>query len=152
MDTTRTIRFEPIGFVRNGVDETPRTPDWQLETVSELVITQEWAPALDGLEEFSHVIVLFFFHRVSEPVLLKVHPMHRLELPEIGLFASRTPNRPNRIGLSVVPLLGRKANILTVKGLDALNGTPLLDIKPYLPGGDLVLEATGPSWTRKRQK
>ena len=150
MEDSREITFRPIGIVRNGVQETPKRKDWQLETVSELVIEPEWQGGLEGLEDFSHIIVLFSFDRVDdEQVLLKVHPMHRPDLPTTGMFATRTPNRPNRIGLTVVPLLERKGNVLRVKGLDALDGTPVLDIKPYLRSGELIPDATEPAWTKE---
>ncbi len=142
------VVLHPIGYVKNGVKETPKRPDWQLETVSELVIDTEWEAGLEGVDGFSHIIVLFWFDRISESdVPLKVHPMHREDLPLTGLFATRTPNRPNRVGETVVRLMRRRANVLEVTGLDALDGTPILDIKPYLRSGDLFPDATGPAWT-----
>lgn len=148
--TTNTINLKPIGVVRNQVTQTPHRPNWQLETVSELVIDSRWSDGLDGLEGFSHVIVLFWIDRITdEHIPLKVHPMHRLDLPETGMFATRTPNRPNRIGLTVVPLLEHKGNVLKVKGLDALDGTPVLDIKPYLCSGELISDAREPAWTKE---
>ncbi|OGO39536.1 MAG: tRNA (N6-threonylcarbamoyladenosine(37)-N6)-methyltransferase TrmO [Chloroflexi bacterium RBG_16_57_8] len=140
-------------MVRNGVTETPHRPDWQLDTVSELIIDPKWEEALEGLEGFSHIIVLFWIDRITEKkVPLKVHPMHREDLPLTGLFSTRTPNRPNRIGLTVVKLLEHKGNVLKVIGLDALDGTPVLDIKPYLRSGELILEATEPGWTRENHE
>ena len=142
--------FHPIGVVKNGVSETPKRPHWQRDTFSELIIDPKWEAGLEGLEEFSHIIVLFLFDRVKqEEVQLKVHPMHREDLPVTGLFATRTPNRPNPIGETVVPVIERNGNILRVKGLDALDGTPILDIKPYLRSGDLIPDASEPSWTRE---
>ncbi len=142
------ITFSPIGYVKNGVRETPRRPNWQLETVSDLIVDRKWEEGLEGVEGFSHLIVLFWFDRISErDVLLKVHPMHREDLPVTGLFATRAPNRPNRIGETVVTLVERKGNLLRVKGLDALDGTPVLDIKPYLRSGDLFPDAAEPAWT-----
>jgi tRNA-Thr(GGU) m(6)t(6)A37 methyltransferase TsaA len=142
------ITLKPIGVVKNGVTATPHCPDWQLDTVSELVIDPKWAEGLEGLEGFSHIIVLFWIDRITEKeVPLKVHPMHREDLPVTGLFSTRTPNRPNRIGLTVVRLLERRGNVLRVTGLDALDGTPVLDIKPYLRSGELIPEATEPPWT-----
>jgi tRNA-Thr(GGU) m(6)t(6)A37 methyltransferase TsaA len=142
------IIVHAIGHVKNSVQQTPRRPDWQLDTVSELIVDRKWEEGLEGLEGFSHIIVLFRFDRITETdVVLKVHPMHRDDLPLTGLFATRAPNRPNRIGETVVSLMGRKGNVLKVKGLDALDGTPILDIKPYLRSGDLVADATEPSWT-----
>jgi tRNA-Thr(GGU) m(6)t(6)A37 methyltransferase TsaA len=144
------IILHPIGFVKNGVTQTPKRSDWQLEIVSDLVIDMKWIEGLEGLEEFSHIIVLFWLDRIIEnEVLLKVHPMHRLDLPVTGLFATRTPNRPNRIGETTVRLLERRDNILKVIGLDALDGTPVLDIKPYLLSGDSIPTAMEPSWVKE---
>ena len=144
------ITLHPIGFVRNGIKQTPKKPDWQLETASEIIIDTKWTEGLEGLEGFSHIIVLFWFDRLDrEEVLMKVHPMHREDLPATGLFATRTPNRPNRLGETAVRLLERQANVLKVKGLDALDGTPVLDIKPYLLGGDLIPAATEPPWAKE---
>ncbi len=121
-----------------------------METISDLIIDPEWTDGLEGLEVYSHIIVLFWFHKVKEEkVLLKIHPMHRLDLPLTGLFATRTYNRPNRIGETVVSLVARQDNILKVKGLDALDGTPILDIKPYLRSGDFISGTRGPHWTHE---
>ena len=76
----------------------------------------------------------------------KVHPRHRKELPLVGLFASRSPNRPNPVGKATVKLLQRKGNILKVEGLDAVNGSPIIDIKPYIPGYDSADDAKVPPW------
>jgi tRNA-Thr(GGU) m(6)t(6)A37 methyltransferase TsaA len=142
------IILKPIGVVKNGIHETPRQPHWQLETVSELVIDSKWEEGLEGIEGFSHIIVLFWIDRIAgEDVPLKVHPMHRQDLPLTGLFCTRSPNRPNRIGLTVARLLEHRGNVLKVTGLDALDNSPVLDIKPYLRSGELVPEATGPEWT-----
>jgi tRNA-Thr(GGU) m(6)t(6)A37 methyltransferase TsaA len=150
MSKQAAVTFDPIGIVKNGVSETPKRPHWQQDTISDLIIDPTWEAGLEGLEGFSHIIVLFWFDRVKrEEVLLKVHPMHREDLPVTGLFATRTPNRPNPIGETVVPIIERRGNVLKVKGLDALDGTPILDIKPYLRSGDLIPDASEPSWTRE---
>jgi len=143
-----TITLKPIGIVRNEVKETPHGQrDWWSEMVSEIVIDGSLAEALDGLEQFSHIIVLFWLHQITEnEIPLKIHPMHRQEVPLTGLFATRTPNRPNRIGATIVRLLERRGNILKVKGLDALDGSPVLDIKPYIPRADLISDAEVPKW------
>jgi tRNA (adenine37-N6)-methyltransferase len=151
MNDVKTVSISPIGSVRNGISKVPRKPDWQLETISELIVDEKWAEGLEGIEGFSHIIVLFWFDRIRDKeVLFRVHPMHRMDLPTTGLFATRTPNRPNRIGETVVRLLAREGNVLRVLGLDALDGTPLLDIKPYLLNGDCIPTATEPQWTKER--
>lgn len=87
-------------------------------------------------------------HKVDEDrhSLLKVHPENKKELPLVGVFATRSPVRPNPIGVTVVKLLERQENVLKVLGLDAYDGTPVLDIKPYLRRGDLIEEAIMPDW------
>ena len=103
--------------------------------------------ALDNLDEFSHIIVLYWIHRhpPGQPPT-KVHPMGKRELPLVGVFATRSPNRPNPIGKATVRLLERRGNILKVAGLDALDGSPVIDIKPYIPGYDSVADARVPPW------
>jgi len=112
------------------------------------VIAPQLAEALDGIEDFSHIVIVFYLHKVNENrrSLLKVHPGGREELPLVGVFATRSPVRPNPIGITEVKLLERRGNILKVLGLDAYDGTPVLDIKPYLRRGDLVEEVTTPDW------
>jgi len=145
---TEEIKLKPIGFVRNEIKQPPApSSEWWRDTISEMVIDESLTEALDGLEEFSHIIVLFWMNRGKmTEVPLKVHPMARQELPLTGLFTTRSPIRPNRIGITTVHLLQRQGNTLRVKGLDALDGTPVLDIKPYLPGYDTATDARVPSW------
>ncbi|MFC1918694.1 tRNA (N6-threonylcarbamoyladenosine(37)-N6)-methyltransferase TrmO [Chloroflexota bacterium] len=145
------MTLKAIGFVKNGVKRAPAERDWWAELVSEIVVDSSLTQALDGLEGFSHLIILYWMHRlVSSEVTLKIHPRGRQELPLLGLFATRTPNRPNRIGKATVKLLQREGNVLRVKGLDALDGTPVIDVKPYLPGYDSVADAKTPQWVTKR--
>ena len=145
------MTIKAIGVVRNEVKETPAERDWWTELVSEIVIDSSLTEALDNLDEFSHIIVLYWMHRVaSARVPLKVCPMGRKRLPPVGVFAARAPNRPNRIGKATVRLLQRQGNILKVQGLDALDGSPVIDIKPYIPGYDSVDNAEVPQWITKR--
>ncbi len=147
-----TITLKAIGIVRSEVKERPPAErDWWVEAVSEVVIEPGLTEALDGLDDFSHIIVLYWMHQAaSGEVPLKVHPMGRKEVPLKGIFATRTPNRPNRIGKATVRLLQRQGNILKVKGLDAIDGSPVIDIKPYIPGYDSVADAKVPQWITKR--
>ncbi|MFC2010874.1 tRNA (N6-threonylcarbamoyladenosine(37)-N6)-methyltransferase TrmO [Chloroflexota bacterium] len=147
-----TMTLKAIGLVRNEIKERPPYKrDWWAEAVSEIVIDINLTEALDRLDEFSHIIVLYWMHRVaSGEVPLKVQPMGRQECPLVGLFASRAPNRPNPIGKTTVRLLQRHGNILRVKGLNALDGTPVIDIKPYIPGYDSVADSKVPQWITKR--
>ena len=139
------MQFKAIGTVRNEVKQ-PARRDWG-EVISEIVIDNSLTEALDGLEDFSHIIVLYWIHQATAgKVPIKVHPKGRQELPLMGLFATRTPNRPNRIGKATVRLLQRQGNILRVEGLDAIDGTPVIDIKPYIPGYDSMADAKVPRW------
>ena len=121
------------------------------DTVSRLVIDPRYEPLLEGVEAFSHVIVLYWPHLLPEKErqVQKVHPMGWSDLPEQGVFATRSPARPNPVLISTVKLLGRDKNILHVQGLEALNGSPLIDIKPFV-GLDLTDEAPRfPDWIKK---
>ena len=103
------------------------------EVISELVIDSSLAGILDGLEDFSHLLVLYWAHRVPPEgrSIIKAHPMGRKDLPLVGIFATCSPARPNTILATVVRLLEHKENVLKVEGLDALDGSPIVDIKPY---------------------
>jgi tRNA-Thr(GGU) m(6)t(6)A37 methyltransferase TsaA len=140
------MTLKPIGVVKNEVKQ-PIRHGWG-EIVSEIVVDSHLTEALDSLDEFSHLIVLYWMHQLpaGRQLPLKVHPMGKSELPLVGRFATRSPSRPNPVGQATVRLLERKANILKVKGLDAIDGTPVIDIKPYLPGYDSAEDARVPSW------
>ena len=141
------MNLKAIGVVRNEIRQ-PVRHGWG-EIVSDIVIDSGLTEALDGLDEFSHIIVLYWMHQLTlgRKLPLKVHPMGKPELPLTGRFATRSPSRPNPVGQATVELLERRGNILKVKGLDAINGTPVIDIKPYLPGYDSVSNAKAPKWT-----
>jgi tRNA-Thr(GGU) m(6)t(6)A37 methyltransferase TsaA len=140
------MSLKAIGIVSNGIKQRMRH-GWR-EVVSEITINSELVEALDGLEDFSHIIVLYWMHQLPErhPLPLKVHPMGNQDLPLTGRFATRAPTRPNPIGQATVELLERRANVLKVKGLDAIDGTPVIDIKPYIPGYDSASNAKTPRW------
>jgi len=146
------ITIKPIGIVRSKVKQKQKPEyNWQ-EIVSEIVVDGSLSEALDGLERYSHIIVLYWLHQAVDPgkMAIKVRPRGERELPLVGLFASRSPYRPNPLGQKVVRLLGRQANVLRVEGLDAIDKTPVIDIKPYIPGYDSVAEATVPQWTENK--
>jgi tRNA-Thr(GGU) m(6)t(6)A37 methyltransferase TsaA len=140
------MSLKAIGVVSNEVKQ-PMRHGWE-EVVSKITINRELTEALDGLEDYSHIIVLYWMHQLPErqPLPLKVHPMGNRDLPLTGRFATRAPSRPNAIGQATVELLERRANVLKVKGLDAIDGTPVIDIKPYIPGYDSASNARAPRW------
>ena len=139
------MTLKAIGSVSNEVTQLRRR-GWE-KVVSEIVIDRRLTQALDGLDGFSHIKVFFWMHQVAagEPAL-EIHPRGNPELPLVGLLATRSPRRPNPIGETTVRLLGRRGNILRVEGLDAVCGTPVIDIKPYIPGNDSIVGARVPSW------
>jgi len=142
------MSLRPIGVVRNENTQPPQ-PD-EGKAVSEIVVDVSLTEALDGLEGFSHIIVLYWMHQaplVKPPT--KVHPMGKREFPLVGLFVTRSPHRPNPVGVTTVRLLQRRGNILRVEGLDAFDGTPVIDIKPYIRGYDSVTDAKVPQWLTK---
>ena len=117
-----------------------------------LEILPQFAPALDGLAGFSHVWVFYWFHdndRPEEWATLKVHPRRDPANPLTGVFATRAPVRPNLIGLCACRILKIKGNLVEVADLDAKDGSPLLDLKPYIPPGDCIPEAVTPEWVKR---
>ena len=139
----------PIGYVENGITDLEGVV-WE-DVESRVVVAPEFAEGLEGIDDFSHIIVLCYLHRRAgdEDRALRVHPQGRQELPLVGVFATRSPRRPNPIALTVVPLLRREGNVLFVKRLDMADGTPVLDIKPYLTNGDRIEDATVAGWLRR---
>ena len=144
MSLAQGIVLKPIGFVRTrarGKEVRDKS------NVSEIVLRGDLAEALDGIEDFSHLFVIFWMHEISneERRTMKVHPRGRGDTPLLGVFATRTSHRPNPIGLTLVELLEVEGNVLTVRGLDAFDGTPVLDIKP-LDYWDMAEDARVPEW------
>lgn len=138
------VELTPIGRIEGPFAQA--VPDGWETVVQRIVVEERWTAALGGIESYSHLIVLFWLDRLGGTVELKVHPENRQDMPAVGLFATRTPRRPNPIGLQVVELLSREGNLLTIRGLDALDGSPVLDLKPYLPRGDSIPDARTPHW------
>jgi tRNA-Thr(GGU) m(6)t(6)A37 methyltransferase TsaA len=121
------LKLKPIATVKNGVRNTPE--DWDKVT-SKLIIDKKYVEGLFKLSHFKHVWIIFGFNKMRQTEL-KVHPRHDPENPLVGVFASRSPTRPNKLGLTLVRLLSIKGNEVTVKGLDAFDGSPVFDIKPF---------------------
>jgi tRNA-Thr(GGU) m(6)t(6)A37 methyltransferase TsaA len=136
------ICFNPIGFVRTKLsdEEVRNKPHDELE--ADIEILSEYVEGLEAIDGFSHLLVFFYLNKVTaeQRKLLKTKPRSVVrygltveELPLVGVFSLDAPHRPNPIGLTAVKLVWRKDRILRVKGLDALNETPVLDLKPYSP-------------------
>jgi tRNA-Thr(GGU) m(6)t(6)A37 methyltransferase TsaA len=138
------IILNPIGYVKT---EAVGDQVKDKSTISQIILSDELIEALEGITGFSHVFVLFWLDQVPKEkrMLLKVHPRGRMDMPLLGVFATRTNLRPNPIGLTLVELLDVKGNTLTVRGLDAFNGTRILDIKPF-DFWDTAENAKLPDW------
>ncbi|WP_022665121.1 tRNA (N6-threonylcarbamoyladenosine(37)-N6)-methyltransferase TrmO [Desulfospira joergensenii] len=117
-------------------------------TVSRIRIFEPWTPLLKGIEDFSHILVLYWPHLIDpeKRQLKQVHPMGRKDIPKQGIFATCSPARPNPILVSAVRLLERRENILQVQGLEAVNQSPVIDIKPYSPHYLTVKDLKLPEW------
>jgi len=121
------IQIKTVGFIeRISTDE----DDKDRSLILKIIINKELTKALDGIEDFSHIYVIFWMHQVNDTEYLH-HPGKLLDSKPVGIFATRAPIHPNPIGLTLVELIKREANVLWVRGLDAYDGTPVLDIKPY---------------------
>jgi len=146
---TQDMRLRSVGVVRNQQKEMVWGPgssaqSWRekvanskkrQDEISEIEISPDLDGILDGIEEYSHLLVLYWADRIpaENSPALKVHPMGREDFPLVGIFATRSPIRPNNILAAVVRMVEHKGNVLRVTGLDALDGSPVIDIKPSIP-------------------
>ena len=135
------VTLAAIGFVRNGVKR-PRPHGWA-KVESRIELLPEHGPKLAGIERYSHVFVVCYLD-LAEDAPSKPESLRLASGNAYGILATRSQLRPNHLGVSVVPLLGREGNTLIVRGLDAIDGTPVLDIKPYLPEYDAWPDAAIP--------
>jgi len=120
------------------------------DNISQLRVYPQYYEALNGITSFSHIIILYWLHKRDEEerrrTLLVIPKRHR-GAPKLGVFSCRSPDRPNPIGLSVVEFLKVEGCVLSVRRFDAYEGTPIIDIKPYIPRADCVPDARAPEWT-----
>ncbi len=121
------IQIKPIGFIERL---SPNEDDKDRNLISKIIIEKSLTKALDGIEGFSHIYIIFWMDKIKDTTYLH-HPGKTVDSKPIGIFATRAPIHPNPIGLTLVELIKREENILWVKGLDALDNTPVLDLKPY---------------------
>ena len=144
------IVLRPIGIVVEGLPrlEEGSRPLSRLVVESVIRVYEEYSGGLEGLSEYSHAIVLYWMHEVRG-YRLKVKPWGREDLPWVGVFATRSPHRPNPIGLTVVELVEVRPPFLRVRGLDAWPGSPILDLKPY-DYYDVVKKPRVPAWFRDK--
>jgi tRNA-Thr(GGU) m(6)t(6)A37 methyltransferase TsaA len=142
------FEFRQIGVIHSPYKKPKDGPIQasRSSAVGEIEVFEEYEEGLKDVEGFSYILIVYLFHRSRRASLL-VKPFLDDELR--GVFATRSPNRPNRIGLSCVELLERRGNVLRVKGIDVVEGTPLLDIKPYVPQFD-IRESVRIGWLEGR--
>jgi tRNA-Thr(GGU) m(6)t(6)A37 methyltransferase TsaA len=144
------IVLKPIGFVKTqavGDEVKDKTQ------TSKIIVKEEFTEALEGIDGFSHLFVLFWLNQITnlQRAFLKVHPRGRKDLPLLGAFVTRTNHRPNPIGLTLVELLKVEGNALIVRGLDAFDGTPVLDVKPC-DFWDVAKNVRVPDWWIKLEE
>ena len=164
--------FQPVGIIKSHIKEpflaaqdsgikmqghfdTVRKHIYEMrQQISEIVINEDLLDILDGIDQYSHIVVLYWAHKVPEQSrsLVKVHPMGRDEFPLVGIFCTCSPARPNPVLMSVVRLRGRKKNVLQVMGLDAIDGSPVIDIKPYVKNSYPQEEVLTPDWMQRIMK
>lgn len=139
--------FKPIGrVIRNESDHSVKWNDE--ESICEIEIFKEFAEGLDGISEYSHMLIFFVFDKSAEKIL-KLHPEEDDAIPEVGVFATNSNLRPTPLGMTPVELVEVNGNILKVKGLEAFNNTPILDIKPYCGFNEEKLNYKIPEWLKK---
>ncbi len=145
------INISSIGIIHTPFDKLegmPIQPSGADKVTGTIIMNKEYEQGLKDLEGFSHIIILYYFHQSTGYDLI-VTPF--LDDQKRGLFSTRAPRRPNPIGLSIINLVKIEGNRLTIEGIDVLDGTPLIDIKPYVPGFD-TKAVTAIGWLEKKQK
>lgn len=137
------IEMRPIAYVKNKREEI-KDDNWA-DISSEIVLAEDIESfAFEGIEAFSHLHIIFYMNQVNnEKAIIQFrHPRNDSSLPKLGTYAQRNKNRPNKIGLTTVELISRSGSVLQVKNLDAIDGTPILDIKPVMkqfqPSGEII--------------
>jgi len=125
------------------------------EDCTRIVLAKEYEPGLLGLDGYSHLLMFWWFDKNDTPQkrsILQVHPMGNRENPLTGVFATRSPVRPNLIALTLCKIVAVKGNVVEIESTDAFDGTPVLDIKPFIPGYDSTEEASVPKWLVEGRK
>ena len=144
--------IEPIGVIHTpftSLDDMPIQPKGAAGVVGKVILDPQYQKGLADLSGFSHIYLLYNFHQAKR-TSLSVTPF--MDTQQRGVFATRSPLRPNHIGLSIVQLISVRANVLEVKDIDILDGTPLLDIKPYIQAFDEIVESSSGWMQGSRQE
>lgn len=145
--------IEPIAFVKNSRKEI-LDDNWG-NVISTIELADDIKEtAVDGIEEFSHLEIIYYIHKVADEKIQfdSRHPRNNPAFPKVGIFAQRGKNRPNKLGATIVELVEAKGKILTVKGLDTIDGTPVIDIKPVMKEFLPRTEVKQPNWAETIMK
>ncbi|MBS7605719.1 MAG: tRNA (N6-threonylcarbamoyladenosine(37)-N6)-methyltransferase TrmO [Candidatus Bathyarchaeia archaeon] len=151
------FHIRPIGIVHVNMNDEEVKANWPEGVEGVIEVYEEYAQGLEGIDGFSHLIIIAYMHKISEEQrrVLKVRPKRlRLlgidldRLPEVGVFCTDSPHRPNPLALSIVEFIERRGRLLRVRHLDLFDGTPVLDIKPYTPSRRID-EIRLPTWYQK---
>lgn len=142
------IIMTPIGYVENNV-QAKKDVSWGGD-ISRIVLEKEYYMGLSGLEDFSHAVIIYYLDKAEykREKHLQRRPQNRDDMPLVGIFSQRGKDRPNKIGMTAVQIVEVSEKTLVVKGLDAINGTTVLDIKPYYPAYDKK-DADVPDWVNR---
>jgi tRNA (adenine37-N6)-methyltransferase len=143
------IKLTPIGFVKSSITE--RTDRSWGQTTSRILLQPDYIGALSGLKNFSHAIIITYLHeaKYEKEKHLQRRPRGLESMPKVGIFSQRAKDRPNPIGVTTVKILDVGESYIEVKGLDAINNTPVLDIKPYYPQYDQIHSPKVPEWVNR---
>lgn len=140
------IELEAIAFAKNNREEI-KDDDWGNVITEIELLPHVPSMALDGIDSFSHLEIIFLFDRVkNDSIVFHGHPRGNKNWPDTGIFAQRKKDRPNRLGLTTVELIERKERSILVRNFDAINGTPILDIKPVMKEFLPAKEIRQPAW------
>lgn len=142
------IIMTPIGYVENNV-QAKKDVSWGGD-ISRIVLEKEYYMGLSGLEDFSHAVIIYYLDKAEykREKHLRRRPQNRDDMPLVGIFSQRGKDRPNKIGMTAVQIVEVCEKTLVVKGLDAINGTTVLDIKPYYPVYDKK-DVDVPDWVNR---
>jgi tRNA-Thr(GGU) m(6)t(6)A37 methyltransferase TsaA len=146
------IALKIIGYVKAPVKQ--QTDERWGKVESRVVLQPEYRAGLQGIEQFSHALIVTILHEARfEPSKHLIRRPRGLDfMPEVGIFAQRAKDRPNPLGITAVSIVGVESGVLLVRGLDAINGTPVVDVKPYYPAYDRVKNASVPEWVDRLMK
>jgi len=140
------VQLKPVGFISSPVTE--QTDENWGGVISRILLQPEYIGALSGLEDFSHAIIITYLHQAKyeKEKHLQRRPRGLESMPKVGIFSQRAKDRPNAIGVTTVKIITVGSDFIEVQGLDAINGTPVLDVKPYYPQYDKIDSPKTPEW------